>query len=300
MSRRVLVSGGTGFVGGALVPKLVEHGYRVRVLARGRSRSLRIAKPDVEIVSGDVTKPKSLPQALEGIEVVIHLVGIIVEKGESTFEKVHYQGTGYLVEAAKALGVKRFLHMSALGSRPDAIARYHKTKFQAEELLRQSGLGFTIFRPSIILGPNSEFVSLFATLARLSPLLVIPRVREGRLQPIWIGDVADCFLQAIEKKETLGETYELGGPEKLSLRQIVERISSIIGRKRPVLEVPMGLVQLGAKLSEALLPNPRVTREQLLMLKEDNSCDMQEVLKVFKIEHASIDEAIDRCLKSSG
>lgn len=254
----------------------------------------------MEVVSGDVTKPKSLPKPLEGIEVVIHLVGIIVERGESTFEKVHYQGTEYLVEAAKALGVKRFLHMSALGSRPDAIARYHKTKFQAEEFLRQSGLEFTIFRPSIILGPNSEFLSIFATLTRLLPLLVIPQVRKGRLQPIWIGDVVDCFLQAIEKEETLGKTYELGGPEKLSLRQIVERISSSIGRKRPVLEVPMGLVRLGARLSEALLPKPPMTTEQLLMLKEDNSCDMQEVLKVFEIEHASIDEAIDRSLKSSG
>lgn len=254
----------------------------------------------MEVVSGDVTKADTLPRALEDIDVVIHLVGIIVEQGESTFQEVHYHGTVNLVESVRRAGIRRFLHMSALGSRPDAIARYHKTKFQAEEFLRRSGLEFTIFRPSIILGPNSEFLSIFATLTRLLPLLVIPQVRKGRLQPIWIGDVVDCFLQAIEKEETLGKTYELGGPEKLSLRQIVERISSSIGRKRPVLEVPMGLVRLGARLSEALLPKPPMTTEQLLMLKEDNSCDMQEVLKVFKIEHASIDEAIDRSLKSSG
>jgi uncharacterized protein YbjT (DUF2867 family) len=299
MSRRVLVSGGTGFVGGALVPKLVEDGYSVRVLTRGKSRTLQIAKPDVEIVSGDVTKPNSLPKALEGIEVVIHLVGIIAERGESSFEKVHYRGTVNLASVARDAGIKRFVHMSALGSGPEAVSRYHRTKFQAEQHLPGSGLDFTIFRPSVILGPGSEFLRTFVRMMRWSPLLVIPKVRQGRLQPIWLGDVVDCFRQAIEKGETSGRTYELGGPEKLSLGQLLGRIAKSLGREKPIVEVPMPLVRFGVSLFQALLPNPPVTREQLTMLQEDNTCEMEEVLRVFDLEYLPLDQSIARSLKGS-
>jgi len=252
-----------------------------------------------KVVSGDVTKSETLPKALEGIEVVIHLVGIIAEGGESTFEKVHYQGTVNLVGAAKAFGIRRFLHMSALGSRPDAIARYHKTKFQAEEFLRQSGLEFTIFRPSIILGPDSDFLSAFARMVKSSPVVAVPKVTAGRLQPVWVGDVIDCFVQAVEKDLTVGETYELGGPEELPLKEIVQRISKHLGKKRLTLEIPMGLMRLGVAFLEALSPKAPVTREQLMMLEEDNTCDMHKALGVFDIEHLSVDGGIQRSLRSS-
>jgi len=254
----------------------------------------------VEVVSGDVTKADTLPRALEDIDVVIHLVGIIVEQGESTFQEVHYHGTVNLVESVRRAGIKRFLHMSALGSRPDALTDYHKTKFQAEEYLRASGLDFTIFRPSIILGPCDRFVKTFARMIRLSPLIILPKVRRGRLQPVWVGDVVDCFLQALQQETTIGQTYELGGPEKLSLKQIVERISNHLGRKRFTIEVPMGLIRLGATFLETLLSKPPVTREQLMMLEENNTCDMEEVLRLFDIEHLAVDEGIQRSLRSSG
>ena len=298
MTRKVLVTGGTGFVGRALVPKLVEGGHRVRVLARGKRKTSPAEKLNLQIVAGDVTKAKTLPKALEDIEVVIHLVGIIAEHGESTFEKVHCQGTANLVEAAKAFGIRRFLHMSALGSRPQALTNYHKTKFRAEQYLHKSGLDFTIFRPSVILGPDSEFLEAFARIIRLSPLVALPKTRRGRLQPIWVGDVADCFVQAIENETTIGQTYELGGPEKLTLKETIERISDHLGKKRPIFAVPMGLMRLGAQLLQTFLPKPPLTREQLLMLEEDNTCDMQQALRLFKIEHISVAEALERSLKS--
>lgn len=155
---KVLVTGGSGFVGRALISTLVNRSHDVHVLSRSQKQLPR----GVSGVRGDVTQRASLKPACQGMEAVIHLVGIISEAGNQTYEKVHVGGTRNMLEAAGDCGVRRFIHMSALSTRPNARARYHQTKWQAEELVRASALEWTIFRPSIIYGPEDGFINLFA------------------------------------------------------------------------------------------------------------------------------------------
>src|SRR6185436_7312964 len=170
---KVLITGGTGFVGRAIASELQRAGHEVHLLARGQSRTDMPSGRKVpgQIHSGNILEPGSLPAAFSGMDAVIHLVGIISEAGEQTFENVHTRGTENVARAAQQAAVKRFLHMSALGTRPGAAARYHRSKWAAEELVRASGLDWTIFRPSIIYGPGDGFVNLFVKIICRSPIV---------------------------------------------------------------------------------------------------------------------------------
>jgi len=171
---RVLITGATGFVGRAVCEAVVREGHSVRGMARG-SRSQALETPDagMDWFRGSVLSPDDLRRALQGCDAVIHLVGIIGEIGDQTFERVHQEGTLRVVEAALSSGVRRMIHMSALGTRPAAVSRYHQTKWAAEEAVRGSGLDWTVFRPSVIYGPGDGFVNLFARMSRWSPVLPV-------------------------------------------------------------------------------------------------------------------------------
>ena len=166
---RVLVTGATGFVGREVLRQLHHQGHSIRILARNlasRQAQEATSRWGAELHRGDVLEPASLEGALNGIEAVIHLVGIISEVGESAFEKVHTRGTQNMVAATRQASIRRFIHMSALGTRPNAASRYHRSKWAAEELVRSSGADFTIFRPSLIYGPEDQFINLFAKIIR--------------------------------------------------------------------------------------------------------------------------------------
>src|SRR5258706_6354744 len=189
----VFITGGTGFVGREIVRRLYAHGDSVRLLVRNPlSPTVRQLVPHYahELKTGDVQDAETLRAAIEGCDAVIHLVGIIREVGTQTFENVHARGTQNVIAAAQRAGVKRFVYMSALGTRANAVSRYHQTKWAAEEIVRGSGLDWTIFRPSIIYGPGDNFVNLFANLSRFSP--VVPLVGGGRskFQPVSVENVA--------------------------------------------------------------------------------------------------------------
>ncbi|MGR3309139.1 MAG: SDR family oxidoreductase, partial [Candidatus Brocadiales bacterium] len=195
----ILVTGGTGFVGRNIVRKLIQSNQDVRCLVRKTSNLSILDALKVEHSEGDITQPKTLLKATEGIDTVIHLVGIIREGRNATFEKIHAEGTANVVEASKKGGVKKFVHMSALGAGPEAISRYHKTKWQGEEAVRASGLDYVIFRPSIICGGDDEFVNMFAKMIRQTVLTrMMPVIGSGKykMQPIYVGDVAHCFVKA--------------------------------------------------------------------------------------------------------
>lgn len=269
------MTGATGFVGHALVPALQAAGYAVRCLVRRGSELELRGLEAIERVEGNVLARETLERGMAGCDTVIHLVGIIREQPAtlSTFERIHTQGTVNLLDAAIATGARRYLHMSALGSRPNARARYHKTKWAAEEVVRSSPIPWTIFRPSIIYGHGDEFVNLLAGLVRRYP--IVPVIGKGlqRLQPVPVEQVAEGFARAVALETTVKQTYEVVGPDAVTMVQLLDLIGAAVGRVRVrKAHVPLGLMRPLTKLFHRL-PGFPLTPDQLLMLEEDNVGD---------------------------
>ncbi len=218
---------------------------------------------------------------MKGNDAVIHIVGIIIEKGTPGFEAMHTEGTRRVVEAAKQAGVKRFIHMSALGAREGAVAHYHRTKFAAEQIVRESGFDWTIFRPSIIYGEYDEFLNTFAGIARLSPLIPVIGSGRGKLQPIWVKDVARCFVSALEMSETFGQTYEMGGDKAYSIKEILRLLLRSMGKRRIFAHMPVVVARMKAKMFDYLPGKPPFTEDQITMLGEDNVCDPTPLKEAF-------------------
>lgn len=291
----ILVTGATGFVGSEILRRASRHGWPVRGLARHPEQAEELGRlPGVELARGDVADRASLDGAMEGVEAVVHLVGIIAETPGQSFEDVHVRGTENVLAAARDAGVGRFVHMSALGAEKASVRTgYFRTKRAAEQAVLDSGLAVTIFRPSIIFGPDSEFVEELAKIVRYSPVAPLPAGGRSRLQPVWVGDVADCFLQAARSNGTPRQVYEVAGPEVLTLAEVLQALAGAMGkRRRVVVAVPMALAKAGAAMVEALWPGrPPVTREQLAMLEFENVADPREVEALtsdFEIEHARL------------
>ena len=297
---RVLVTGATGFVGREVVRQVHEAGHSIRMLARRRnspSAEEAIARYGVEVHPGDVRKAVSLDGALNGMEAVIHLVGIISEVGDSTFENVHMRGTGNIVTAARQAGARRFVHMSALGTRPNAASRYHQTKWAAEELVRHSGLDYTIFRPSLIYGPRDQFINLFARMIRLSPVVPLLGSPNARFQPVPVEAVAAAFTRSLSQPKSVGQTYDLCGPDALTLSEIVDQIMGVLQRRRLKLQVPLGLARCQAALLEFIFRSllrkaPPLNRDQLIMLQEDTVGNPQPANELFGLKPVTLREGI--------
>jgi uncharacterized protein YbjT (DUF2867 family) len=279
----LLVTGGTGFVGRHIVARLVRAGEPVRVLARSAAEV-----PGAEMVPGDVTDPDSALAAARGCRAVIHLVGIIRETRGVTFHAAHVEATRTVVEACQRAGITRLLHMSALGSRPDARSRYHQTKWEAEELVRASRLAATIFRPSVMFGAGNSFLSEVRGLLHRGPFIPIIGSGKALLQPIWIEDTVSCFVGALARPETAGQAYELGGPERMTLEELVDILAEAEGIRKPKLHLPVALMRAAARIGTALGPRFPLTPDQLIMLLEDNVCDIQPMREAFGIEPAPL------------
>ena len=297
---KVFVTGASGFVGEEIVRQLHAAGHSIRILAR-HPHSPRVqgavSKYRAEIHPGNVLDADSLRGGLKDCEAVIHLVGIISEIGRNTFENVHALGTKNMITAAREAGVKRFAHMSALGTRLHAVARYHQSKWAAEEIVRQSGLDWTIFRPSIIYGPKDHFVNLFARLARFSPVLPVIGRGHGKLQPVPVGDVASAFVKCLTEPRSVGQTFDLCGKDVLTFTELLDQILTVTGRKRWKAHIPLRLARLQAALLEFIFPNllgkaPPLNRDQLIMLSEDNVGNPQPANDLFRLRPISFREGI--------
>ncbi|MEI6306472.1 MAG: complex I NDUFA9 subunit family protein [Deltaproteobacteria bacterium] len=230
---KIFIAGGTGFVGNHLKQELLSSGHELRLLVHKRTSD---NGNGMELVDGDVTVQESLVHAMKGCEAVINLVGIIREFSSQgmTFERLHVQATANMVDAADKAGIGRYLQMSALGTRPDAVSNYHKTKFRAEELVHASGLDWTILRPSLIYGPGDAFVNMLAAQMRLSPVMPVIGNGRYRLQPIHAADVARCFALSLEMTETIGKCFELCGNERFSFDELLDIVAAAMGKSAPL------------------------------------------------------------------
>jgi uncharacterized protein YbjT (DUF2867 family) len=269
----IFIAGATGFVGGNLIDALLSKGLKLKCLVRSDRVAQRLSAKGVEVVRGDITQAETLKGVLSSDDFVIHLVGIIEEKGGATFQTVHVEGTRNLVAEALRAGVRHFFYQSALGADKNSWSGYLKTKAGAEEIVKQGGMNFTIFRPSLIIGPWDGFTKKLMEMIRLSPVLPIPGEGKSKFQPIYIKDWVRCLERVLDDPERFRSTYEIGGPEHLTYTEMVETLAAAMGRKKPVFKIPMGFMKISALFLGTVLSSPPVTVDQLRLLETDNICD---------------------------
>jgi uncharacterized protein YbjT (DUF2867 family) len=277
----IFIAGATGFVGGHLLDALAERNEPVKCLVRSQKAAEPLTRRGVETVVGDISSPASLEGVMAAGDFVVHLVGIIEEREKATFQTVHVEGTTNLVAEAKRAGVRHFFYQSALGADARSWSGYLRTKAEAEDIVRKSGLPFTIFRPSLIIGPWDGFTKKLAEMLKLSPVIPIPGEGKAKFQPVAVKDWVKCMLKVIDAPEKFGSTYDIGGPEHLAYARIVETLAAALGIRRPVFRVPMGLMKLSAAVLQSVLSSPPVTSDQLRLLEMDNICDLDAVERHF-------------------
>ena len=269
---RVLVTGGSGFVGANLVAKLSADGHDIVVLTRRREHARHLLPlPTVRVVEGDPHDPATLARWTANATAAINLVGILHEHGRKTFEQAHVEFPRALVAACRSAGVSRILHVSALAASPDAASAYLRSKAAGEAVIVESGLAWTVFRPSVIFGRGDSFLNLFAKLAQMSPVIPLA-CAHARFQPVFVGDVAFCIARALVDDGTIGQRYALCGPKVYTLAELVSYVAQTSGHPRPIVPLGPALANLQARVME-LLPGPLLTRDNLASMQHDSVCE---------------------------
>lgn len=284
MIDNILVLGGGGFIGRHVVSALAARGRRVTVPSRHRERDKHLVLlPTVEVVDADINDPPALQQLVAGRGAVINLVGILHsprgrpdERGPNDyapgFAHAHVELPQSIVSACREHGVRRMLHMSALGAERDAPSEYLRSKGIGEEaVLAAAEIDATVFRPSVVFGAEDAFLNLFSRLAGLTPVLAIA-CPEARFQPVYVGDVANAFVMALDERSSFGKRYDLCGPKVYTLRELVEYVCRVTGRSRMVIGLPDSLGNLQAWTLEHL-PGPLMSRDNLLSMQVPSVSD---------------------------
>ena len=266
----ICVIGGGGFVGRHIVHQLAARGLRVRVPARDRERVKDlILLPTVDVVYADVHDPATLDNLVRGAGAVINLVGVLHDgRGNGSFDQAHVELTRKIIAACESNGVKRYLHMSALGADANGPSRYQQTKGAGEALVRASKLEWTIFRPSVVFGPDDSFLNLFAKLLALTPVMFLAKP-DARFQPVYVEDVANAFVRSFDDRANIGQSFDLCGPRVYTLRELVALTGRLSGRPRLIIGLGDALSYLQAFALECL-PVKLMSRDNLDSMKVDN------------------------------
>lgn len=270
---QVCVLGGSGFVGSAIVHKLSAAGYAVKVLSRRRERAKHlILLPNVQVVECDVFNESDLSIHLQSCDAVINLIGILHENAKTTFEAMHHQLPGLVASLCERLGIRRLIHMSALQNSLDAPSAYLRSKAlgEAAVMAHAKKINITIFQPSVIFGRGDNFLNMFATVVKLMPVVALAKP-DARFQPIWVEDVADAFVNSLGNVDTFGKIYELGGPRVYTLRELVEFVIFVLGKKRKVVGLNDKLSYWQAYAMEKL-PVKLMTRDNFYSMEIDSVC----------------------------
>jgi uncharacterized protein YbjT (DUF2867 family) len=292
----ILVTGGTGFVGGHVVHHLRGRDLAVRCLVRDPRKGARLSAWGCELAEGDVTDAASLARTSAGADTVVHLVAIRQGKPEQ-FQRIMVEGTRDLLRAAADAGVRRFVHMSALGTSEETkdLVPYFGAKWEMEQLVRSSGIPYVIFRPSFIFAGDGGILPTFAKLAKLAPVTPITGSGRQRIQPIWADDVASYFGEAVEREDVTGRIYELGGPDVVTWNEFWVRLKRALGIRRPSVHVPVSLMKVNALVTERLPGNIPLTRDLLKMLEHgDNAVSDDEAVRTFELSLVPLDEQLRR------
>ena len=293
---KVLVTGGTGFVGPAVVRAVLGAGHDVRALARTRKSGANAAALGAEVVEGDLTDAASLRVAAQGVDAIVHLVAIRQGRPEQ-FQRVMVDGTRDLLAAAKEVGVARFVLMSALGTTEGTkdLVPYYGAKWEQERLVEESGLPYVTFRPSFVFGREGGILPTFRRIAKVSPVTPITGSGQQRIQPIWIDDVAAYFAQSLEKPEATNRTFELGGPDVVDWNEFWQRLKRALGVRRPTVHVPMAFMRANALVTERLPGDIPLTRDLLKMLEAgDNVVTNDHAVETFRLPLLPLDDQLRR------
>jgi NADH dehydrogenase len=268
------IFGGTGFIGRYVVSRLAERGARLRVISRSPDTHGHHLQPlgrvdQIVVQSADLDSEAALRRALAGAAGVVNLIGILYETGRRSFAEVQGALPGRIAAAARAEGVARMVQISAIGADPASASAYARSKADGERRVLEAFAEATVLRPSIVIGPEDGFFNRFAALARISPVLPLIGGGRTRFQPVYVGDVAQAVVAALEREDCPGQIYELGGPQTYTFAELMRYMLKVVGRRRLLLSVPFGLAKVQARLLE-LLPEPPLTRDQVELLKVDN------------------------------
>ena len=274
MAKVATVFGGSGFVGRYIVKRLAKEGWVVRVAVRDTEKA-HFLQPygnvgQIVRMPVPIQDEQAVREAVDGADAVFNAIGLLFEPGGAqTFDEVHVNGPERIARLAAETGVKRLIHVSAIGADTESESVYARTKADGEAAILKQFPQATILRPSIVIGPEDGFLNFFAQMARVSPALPLIGGGKTRFQPVYVGDVADAAMTAVHESKTKGKTYELGGPKVYTFKQLMELMLKEIRRKRLLLPIPFGVAQVQAGVAE-LLPKPLLTRDQVTLLKQDN------------------------------
>ncbi len=269
----VTIFGGSGFIGRSLVHRLAKTGCRIRIAGRDPSKAAKLrpcgAVGQIVPVACNIHDPGSVAAALGPAKAVVNMIGILEEKGPNSFQAVHANFPARLAELASSIGAERFVQISALGADPDSASAYARTKAGGEAAVREHFKGATILRPSIVFGPEDSFFNRFASMATVSPALPLIGGGQTRFQPVYVGDVAQALMAALTDEKTPSKTYELGGPQIYTFRELMELTLKEIRRERALVSIPFKVAETMGKVAQNL-PGAPITFDQVQLLKSDN------------------------------
>lgn len=278
----LLITGSTGYIGQHLVHRLVEQGEQPRCLARDPQKAARLFPgASIDVARGDTTQPETLTTAMQGVDTVVHAAFITADRKErpgNTYEATNVQGTRNLIKAAEAAGVSHVIEISGLGTRPDKPGSYMQGRYQAEQLLKESSLGWTIIQPSVLFGKDAPFLKGLSDLIRTSP--VVPLIGGGTVmfQPIYVEDVVSVILTVLGEPQHYNHaTLTIGGPDYYSFTQIIDALLHSMQKRRLKAPAPRPLVGMGAAIMEAILPKPPLTKAAMTLFSFDNTTDLNSV-----------------------
>lgn len=282
----ILITGATGYIGRHLVARMVAQGERPRCLVRDLKRTGQILPADkVELVQGDTLDPKALKAAMQGVDTIVHAAFITADHKQSMgnhYEDTNVRGTGNLIRAAKEAGVKHIIEISGLGTKQDKPGSYMQGRYLSEQMLKDSGLDWTIIQPSVLFGKDAPFIKGLTDLIRTAP--VVPLIGGGKtmFQPIYVEDVVTVIMKVLEDPaKTNGKTYTIGGPEYYSFSQVIDILLDTMHTSRIKAPAPTALVGVGAAVMEAVLPKPPLTKAAMALFSFDNTTDKQSVERDF-------------------